>query len=221
MSYLMFFDDSKKLRELKILAASLSDERQPLQSAVTTVAEPAQGDLEIWILEQLASPEQSDRIVAVRKLTELGADVALDLASSLLVSEQDPEVRGEVVAVFGKIGGDRISPLLESAMADADASVRKRAIQVWRTLDSQRAIPVFGRVLSEDPDTGARLMALQALIAIDDDAARIYVELARSDQDESIRQMANRALEAAANTLFDQAGDSDGGSGLSGTRQAE
>jgi hypothetical protein len=220
-SYLMFFDDSKNLRELRVLAASAGGASPSPQPAVTFTEEPTQADLESWIRDRLASTEQGDRIVAVRKLGGLDRDVALDMTATILQSDPDPVVRGEAVAMLAKIGGERIASLLGTAMNDADASVRRRAIPLWQTLGSEQAVPALGRVLSEDPDNGVRLSALQVLIAINDAAARYYIEQARSDQDESIRRAADRVFEASETVAPEQSGDGAGGVQLPDASQTE
>jgi len=215
-SYLVFYDAAHRVSALRVIAGFSGDDPSAAQPAVTRIDDPTAADIEIWILERLASPEQNERIVAVRRLAELEADTAVNLASSVIQSDPSPVVRGEAITVLGRIGGERISDLLEMATADSEVAVRKRAIGVWKTLGGARAIEALGTISSRDPDSEARLLALHALQAIGGDAARYYLEMARADGDEEIRRLAEQALAAGENPAAGQPGSSagDGGSAV-------
>jgi len=195
-SYLVFFDARKQVSELRVLAASARDDAPLSQPAVINVDEPTAADLEIWILDRLASSEQDERIVAVRRLEALNADTAVNLASNVLQTDSSPAVRGEAVAVLGRIGGERIYDPLQAAALDGDATVRRRAISVWQSLGGARAIAALGQLSTTDGDSGTRLAALRALQAIGGDEARYYLEQAIADGSAEVRQFAAQALEA-------------------------
>jgi HEAT repeat protein len=217
-SFLMFFDESENLRELRVLAAAEGGGEQPLQPIVSTVADPSQADLEIWILDRLTSPQRDTRIVAVRRLVRLEPGTAVNIAVGILASELDPIVRGQTIATLGKIGGDRVPGLLASALTDEQASVRKHAIRAWQAVGAEQAIAALGSVLTEDSDREVRLMALQALIEINNDSSRDYLLLATTDQDESIRQTANHALEANQNPAAYKGDESESDAQIPGTQ---
>jgi HEAT repeat protein len=218
-SFLMFFDESENLRELRILAAVEGGGEQPFQPSVSIEADPSQAELEIWILDKLTSPQRDTRIVAVRRLVRLEPGASVNIAARILESEPDPIVRGQTVATLGKIGGDQVPRLLDSALTDEQASVRKHAIRAWQAVGAEKAITALGRVVTEDPDREVRLMALQALIEINNDSSRDYLLLATTDHDESIRQTARQALEANQNPAASKGDEDESDTQIPGIRQ--
>jgi hypothetical protein len=199
-SYLVFFDARDNVSALRVLEAATDDGEPSLQPSVSSVEEPDAADLVIWILDRLASPSQDDRIVGVRRLAELEGDAAFDLASSVLQTDPLPVVRAEAIAAFAKTGEERVFDLLDAAFIDPDGLVRRRAIQVWQSLGSERGSDAIGRLSNEDPEGETRLQALQALWANGGEAARYYIEQAGSDSDEAVRLFAEQALSQEENS---------------------
>ncbi len=65
------------------------------------------------------------------------------------------------------------------------------------------------------------MMALEALIEIDNDPSRDYLLLATTGQDESIQQAAKQALEADQNPAAYKGDENESDTQISGMRQLE
>jgi hypothetical protein len=213
-SFMVFFDGPENMQELRVLETLRDASEQPVQPTVTTIEEPSRADIETWILDRLADPQPQTRIVAVRRLVHLEPDVAANIAARVLKSENDPVVRGQTVATLGKIGGDSVSGLLELALADQQASVRKHAIRAFRTVGAGQAITALESILTGDPDREVRLMALETLMEVAADNSQYYLALAAIDQDETIRKFANQTLNANENPTLPKVNGKENGTRL-------
>jgi len=197
-SFIIFYSGSSEANRLSLLRVypvTKSGGAQTVQPGVTATGDPTQTDLEQWVRIRLFKSERGTRIVAVRKLTELETEVAVEIAAQVLEYDDDPIVRGEAVAVLGALGGDSVHSVLKVALVDPAASVRHRAIRALGTVGGEQATSILGQVLLGYSNQEMRLMALRALIEISNEGSRYYVETAASDQDLEVREVAQRGLE--------------------------
>ncbi len=177
-------------REMLLSEATIVDE--PSQPEID---EPSQAEIEKWISSRLTHVDRGVRIVAVRRLTRLEPDVAVALAAEVLDRDDDPVVRGQVVAALGKIGGDRAAALLDLVLADEETSVRVQAVRALGVLGGDLAAHSLGRTLSDDADQEVRLMAIDALAGNASVASRSYLQAANAQRDSKIREAARQALD--------------------------
>ena len=197
-SFVMFYGETGDADRLVLLREGTgvdSGGREILRPEVTVVDEPAQAEIEEWISSRLTQPDRGVRIVAVRRLTRLEPDVAVDLAAKVLDRDDDPVVRGQAAAMLGKIGGGRAAGLLDETLADWEASVRIQAVRALGALGGELAAHSLGRALFDHPDQEVRLMAIDALAGNASEASRSYLQAASALRDGKVREAARQALD--------------------------
>ena len=137
-----------------------------------------------WIGGIQALAEEADRggAAAVRRLTNLGA------------SEPSAVVREQAVAALGRLAGAEIEPALTAALADADASVRVRAVRGLRGTGTETAVASLARASTDDADPQVRLAALSALMSFPGHTMAQGLVRAMADPDRRVRDAAARGL---------------------------
>lgn len=123
------------------------------------------GDLE-RILAAVSSPSSVARQVAARLLVDAGAEVAQPEWARLL-GDPSRGVRRAVVDAMVDVERPALRPLLESALTDADAWTRWKALRGLVDLGVEPSRAAVAP-LAEDPDFRVRLEAAGALRAVDD-----------------------------------------------------
>ena len=113
------------------------------------------------LLAAAAAPEPASRQVAAGLLGEAPSEVAAE-AWARLVGDPSRTVRRAAVDAVVDAGREDLRPLLEGALADADAWVRWKALRGLGRLGAQPSRPVI-LPLTGDPDFRVRLEAGAAL----------------------------------------------------------
>ncbi len=136
-----------------------------------------------WVERLKASVTPQDRIraasqlrsVAVRTRGAVTTRGSLSQAGTPLVSrrdleevlrelsEQPPEVRGEVAFALGEVGGeDMVEPLVRLAK-DPEASVRLISADALGRIGGPKAVQALVSIAKSDPDENVRALAVEAL----------------------------------------------------------
>jgi hypothetical protein len=123
-----------------------------------------------------------------------GREAAVAVLTDLSTSEPDAAVRHQAVAALGRLTGPAIEPALTAALADADASIRARAVRGLRGTGTETAVQSLADAAIADEDAGVRLAALRALASYPGPAMREAFAKALSDPDQLVRETAIRGL---------------------------
>jgi len=168
--------------------APMSVERErptPGGNGDTSVAAPAtNAPLTGWV----------DDIRALTGEADLGSRAALARLTEISASEPAGAVREQAVAAIGRLAGVDIEPALTAALADADASVRLRAVRGLRRTGTETAVASLARAATDDPDPEVRLAALSALTSFPGPAMVQGLVRAMADPDGRVRDAAARGL---------------------------
>jgi uncharacterized protein YdbL (DUF1318 family) len=123
-----------------------------------------------------------------------GEEAVLEKLSVLLQSDQDPLVRSRVAIALGTLRDERAVTELESALQDANFSVRAQSLTALGNIGGDRATMALGNVLL---DTGVdpleRVIAAQALWKQDSEIAQGYLQAGSNDANEQVRDAARKA----------------------------
>jgi HEAT repeat protein len=141
-----------------------------------------------------ADLDPSERFARVRELARQGGPDSLPALGEALGQDPDPALRRAAAAAIGNIGGPEAFGLLEGALGDDDASVRLQAIRGLRAADPATAVNAYGDVVRQDPDPAVRRAAVDLAASLGLEGAQV-LELALDDDDERVRQAAERALQ--------------------------
>ena len=128
------------------------------------------------------------------KGAESPIDADLIEAYSVVLRDEDSEVRAQAAHSLGSIEDAAAVPLLEKILHDdASEGVRQQAAWALGMIRSEDAVPALQAALS-DPTAGVRQQAAWALGMIESDAAVPELRTVLSDGDASVRQQAAQAL---------------------------
>jgi hypothetical protein len=144
--------------------------------------------------QELASKDKTSRLGAIRGLARQADEAALEMLGALAAHDADATVRRIAATALGNIGGEAVVPALEAALADADVEVRIQAMRGLHAIDPEAAAAPLGELVLGDPDPGLRRQAINLLATLRGEEAHATVELAASDPDDSVRQVAEKAL---------------------------
>ena len=142
--------------------------------------------------DQIADLDLRARLRAVRDLARSGDEAALGTLAEILARDEDPQVRRAAVANLGRLGGpeasllaqeglvdgdpmvrieavralasdaDAAAPLARVLSDDPDATVRRVAVQILASLDSEEAQAIL-EIALDDADDAVRAAATNAL----------------------------------------------------------
>lgn len=143
------------------------------QKSPTVVRQP-RDELAELLDQLLNAPDKQQRMLAARRLMEVGSVEAVD-ALSLGFSSEDPELRVEIISGLTNIGNRRT------------------------TSSSQEAVHALGEALEQEHDPSLRTMLISSLETIATPAAKDYLRTALTDRDDAVRDQARRALEMMGN----------------------
>jgi len=138
-------------------------------------------------------PDPGVRAAAAGALGRLHDDAGGALAAALRDSDAKVKlaVLGSAPRINGWAGAAAVAPLT----GDADAMVRRRAVQVLDTLQAKESVAKVVALATNDPDPEVRLSACHALGTFHDASARATLEqLATSDSNTFVRDQARIAL---------------------------
>jgi HEAT repeat protein len=105
------------------------------------------------LLKALRDPDASKRISAIRELRRIGDPSTLDGLSKVL-KDENPLVRGEAIAAFGKIGGEEVvDTLIHALRSDPDTQVRRAAVGTLSKIKNEHAVTALIEGLQEQDDS--------------------------------------------------------------------
>jgi putative membrane-bound dehydrogenase-like protein len=123
------------------------------------------------LLQGLAHPARSVRLVAQRRLAERGQRVVPALVDLLSDRRARPHARWHVLWALDAVDDGRSArPAILAAARDTDASVRRQAVRQLGTRRVREAMELLAALLT-DTDAGVRFQAATALGRIGDRAA--------------------------------------------------
>lgn len=146
------------------------------------------------VLADLARPQRSARIRAVRRLARSKDDAGVQLLASVLTGDEDQFVRGNAAVALGKIKGEPAVAHLVGALEDDTVSVRINAVRALGRVGGDRATWILGDILLYHPDRKMRWMATRALAKQHSEAALRFLELAAADSDPMVHKEVERSL---------------------------
>ena len=119
--------------------------------------------------------------------------------NELVKTLTDPKERAEVFGALIARGGPRARDAVIEALGDADDQVRSFALYTATSNQAEVAPELLMQSLN-DPSRDVRFLALHALAARSEAAARAAAEFIRTDQDPVLRREAEQILEQLAGT---------------------
>ena len=154
------------------------------------------------LVDRLDHPDSEQRRQAMRRLVDLSGEAVPVLEASLRLVE--PEARRGLVRVLGQIGDDRaLLPLMRFVFDERgsieESDARGLAMQaIMKIAGPEHADKVFDFLIDmkEDEDAFVRGYVIEAFGRLDDRRAEPFVEEAMEDEDEFVRECAQRAKEA-------------------------
>lgn len=154
------------------------------------------------LVDNLNHPSDEKRREYMRQLVEIGPEAIEVLNANLRLVE--PDVRPALIRVLGEIGDDRaLLPLMrfvfDTAGEPEESDARGFAMQaIMRIADASHANRLFDFLvdMKDDDDTFVRGYVIEAFGRIGDREAMPFVRDALDDENDFVRECAQRALEA-------------------------
>lgn len=113
------------------------------------------------LLKALCDSAADKRVSAIRELRRIGDPSTLDGLSEVL-NDENPLVRGEAIAAFGKIGGEKaVDTVIHALRSDPDTRVRIAAIGTLSKIKNDRAVTALIEGLQEQDDSIRIAIALR------------------------------------------------------------
>lgn len=136
-----------------------------------------------------------DRLAFARGQARNAGPKAGEGLMTLLLEDQDVNVRGMAASALGRLGGAEAGEVLVEALVDRDRRVRGRAVRALGRAWGYQAVTPIADMLAEERSRNVRRIAAYALSRIPGEAARQALEPLQSDPDRQVRRIASRALE--------------------------
>jgi HEAT repeat protein len=115
--------------------------------------------------------------------------------------DSEEQVRFSVIRALGRLKAKEAESLLLETLDDPSPLLRMSAASALGHLGAVDAIPRLRKSLDSDPDSEVRVTAVEALVILGDESARVQVPEALSEIDARTRELPRwRALEEAAET---------------------
>ncbi len=154
------------------------------------------------LVDRLTHPSDDRRREIMRKLVDLGGEAVPVLEANLRFVE--PEARPALIRILGEIGDDRaLLPLMrfvfDTRGEPSESDARGFAMQaIMRIADASHADRLFDFLIDMkgDDDPFVRGYVAEAFGRLGDRRAVPFVEDALEDDDEFVRECAQRAMEA-------------------------
>jgi aminopeptidase N len=138
-----------------------------------------------------------NRSWAIGELASRKGDTLAEAALAHAVANADYDLtRSEAASALGRFAADRALPVLETAMTDTSARVRKAAVESLGRLGDPRGAGAVQRAWAEDPSDQVRASALTALARLVPRSARGPIEAGLRTR--SYREAIQNAAIAAA-----------------------
>ncbi|MFH1653472.1 MAG: HEAT repeat domain-containing protein [Pseudomonadota bacterium] len=154
LAYLMQWDNIKKSALEALKSAANQDAKLPFENVF-------QNPRDYFYLGRGVKPEWASG--AARILWQIGDERSHNILINLLRYNRDPKLREAIVEGIGDYGDEKAREVLERyGVEDDDKNVRLSTVRCLRSIGSDRSVPIFERLLSDDSD-GVRDNAAQAL----------------------------------------------------------
>jgi hypothetical protein len=184
--------------EVSVLISALQDEEKDIRSdAADALGEI--GDInavESLVTLLLEDEDYSVRSAAAQALGAIGDVSAVSPLSQALFDEDNANVRKAIAKALGEIGdASAVEPLCRALVEDEDQFVRSEVAGVLIVVGNTEAVEPLIQALLNDEYWYVRANAAQALGEIGDSRAVEPLTQALSDEHESVRFWAQRALD--------------------------
>lgn len=187
----------QQLREIRVQAAGTT----------TAAVDPAgQGDGrrkrsgrapggDIQSYQQLATLDNARRVDAVRGLARRKDEAAASVLAEALVRDGNVAVRRLAAnALSSGEAGEVALDALKAALGDAERSIRIQAMRGLTVNLGNGSASLLVDVVQNDGDPAVRRAAVQLVSAMDGDEAQQVLEAALDDDDDTVRRIAEAAL---------------------------
>lgn len=180
-----------------VMMALLDDSRYEVRQVAAWWWAKRPTHKEVITAQMTADLTSTDSVVVRNAADYLGtvkAHASLDELQTALGSGVDTDARRHIIRAAGRMGNRAGNAILVTGMADADASVRREAVDWYRDMlkqtDATPVIPLLG-----DSDATVRAHAATTIGGLKGAAARATLEdLVINDPDASVRRNAAWAL---------------------------
>jgi hypothetical protein len=150
---------------------------------------------DLCLFSDLRDQDSNIRMQALRELDRVSVPERLEVLTLVMRQETDPRIRGDAIAALGRLRDVRALPILDSALTDGDALVRKRAVRALARIGGEKSTVRLGTVLLDGTERSTRVIAARYLAGRDNSTARSYLKVAAVDADPVVRNIASRSLE--------------------------
>lgn len=140
------------------------------------------------------SKERQARIQEIKQLATNTNSTNVQTLSELVTYDGDSLVRRIAVLELGKIRESGALPALQTALSDADQTVRVHAVLALGKMGGEQAVNLLGATLLQDPKPHIRRLAAIRLGRLGGDSALVALHTAQGDTDESVRWAVESAL---------------------------
>jgi HEAT repeat protein len=176
-----------------ILVAMSSPEPARRLDAILALA--ARGDEFVPRIEWAAATA-GDEIVWKGAVEELGRRATAKSVAAVIRLTADPAMRAYCIETLARLGAAQ-GNLLARGLTHPQSSVRRAVVEALARLKSPAASELIGTAL-DDGDPSVRLASVQAISKLGSRSFdRKLTTIARSDPDEHVRSMAQRAIDVA------------------------
>jgi len=144
-------------------------------------------DMTMYRVPIIKTIKKEDFYEIMQQISSLPTEEEVTKLQYILKQAPDADLREEAVLALANSYNKTAIPIIENALADTSSNVRYQAIQVL-TNTQKNPLSMLGQVLFSDPDPELRIEAL-ILIALENTPASIsFLEHARNDPDENVRE---------------------------------
>lgn len=168
-------DAPKRLIEVRVYANIKRANRPPSEQGALAVAED---------LDQ-ASDEAENA----------GEEDAIAIQARKLLTAENAADKKQAIKALTALGGIQAVAALTEGLEDEDRSIRGEIVRALGAIGEESATQTLGQVLIADTEPALRLEAVTAIAKHPGPVARVFLEAALKDSDESVRQAAKAALQ--------------------------
>ena len=193
VSNIVLFDDAAQPRVTEILLfGAAGPDKVPAQ--LEADPEPATAT----VIDRSLDAEQAEQFSRSAERGRGGDAEAVAEVAALLRSDPDPAIRGAAAAALGDIGSAEAVVALQGGVRDENRTVRIRSIRALAGIDNDQSTQILADLLFNHADTRTRLLAAWALGQQGSPLAQSYLETARDDGNDLVRQAVDRARSEGA-----------------------
>lgn len=178
-------NESRQIAEVWVLSRSITSTARKTPPPPGAQAKPLPAQPDDTVMPQEQSLEQPE-------ITEQE-----NISLEQVLNDPDAERNNQRQAIQQLINtGDSTSVIAMAAFLDnQDKEVRQMLVNGIGSINSAESTQVLGQVLQNESDSEIRMTALRALgQRKDDEVARVFLENARDDMDEEVKNLVNQVL---------------------------